>query len=823
MAREVDADACDAPCDSGASCCIERFVHGNGASVGWIRRGSPMFTVEEPEDASAMLANLQRWICEQPRRAGLSAAMADTGPLAGLAVASGPPRRHRSLVLHRFTQVYRGVPVVGAGELVTVTVAPGYGAIGVSGAIVDARDTYDGWDAAISAQAVKAAAAELLALEGGEVEAVPFTFGEPRLVAVAEVRALAWELEVARFGHSRGTLLLRASDGAMLAFSPAAHFGPEDEVAVKIRARTFASDHFKSKDPDLQVVADIDQHPLTGDPLLGSTYTPLVCDEDPDALPGCGQTRLGNRHIVVLDGDHQNFIGDKTSHPYIGVSASGEFLANPPVNPDEDSPMRRDAALQDYFYRLQATYSLIDGYNAGKWEPHRLGTSDFPVLEYKPRVVLVTNTDVLETCGVSQPGCAKMYWPFRVVEETNARVYDEHPEGDLPAHVWQPGDIHDEGMGFMGMGVDGFTSPDLVFHEFGHIVDLFMAPGLIGQGVSGSGCTVVENKLTCVAACVPDSTDEALALSETVADMFDMLSVGQLYTTVPYALCDAIGITTGMSGPVHDPACMADPGDIKSFLDQRPDEPGMVEHDGLWIPTGICNHAPGYRQSAVLQAWWEWTHGRSCSTTAPFTCDGFMGEAIGARSGVEALLFAVSQTNETYYKKLFTDMELYLACTDGPAQAARFREVFCHHGALDCAGPPPACPAMCGNGDAELSEQCDADDLRGQDCFDRGFVGGILTCRGDCTYDTSLCTDTAATTSGPSPTGTTADVPTMGWDPSAPSSSETVDGEDSAAEQAMDGCGCRHGANSIAGWLALTLLARRRRRRVDTAVSGGVR
>lgn len=275
------ADLCDSICEPGATCCTERFIAGDGASIGWTRRGAAMFAVDDPTNTTAVLTQFKRWIAESPPRAGLTTAMANITPLAGLATSSTPPRHHGALVLHRFAQTYRGLPVVGAGEHVSLTIAPGYGAVSVSGALADARDTYPGWDDAIAPQDALTAASELLAFDPDEIQPEPFTFGEPRLVALAEARTLAWEIEVARLGHSRGTLLLRAHTGAMLAFSPAAHFGP--------------------------------------------------------------------------DADEQNFYGDHTSHPRIDASPTGEFLVTPPATSSDESPMRSDAALQDFFYRLQAS------------------------------------------------------------------------------------------------------------------------------------------------------------------------------------------------------------------------------------------------------------------------------------------------------------------------------------------------------------------------------------------------------------------------------------------------------------------------------------
>ena len=814
------SDICEAPCEAGATCCTERFVHGSGASIGWTQRGAAMFTSDDPEATADVLNRFKQWISERPERAGLSVAMPNTAPLAGLTAGNVPPRHHGSLVLHRFAQSYRGLPVVGAGEHVTVTLAPGHGAVSVSGAIVDARDTYSGWELPSTPEAAVSAAAELLTLEVGEFQGPPFTFGEPRLVAIAEIRAVAWEIDAFQGGHLHGTLLLRADTGAMLTFSPSGHYSLDDAVAVKVRARTFASDFF-SPDPQKQIVADIDEAPFTGGPLLGSSFTPLVCQDDPDALPGCGQTRLGNDNIIVLDADDQDFYGDNTSHPHISTSQAGAFLVTPPVTPDEDVPLREEAAVQDYFYRLQGTYSLVDNFHAGKWDPFRGDASGFPAPEYKPRVLLATNTNIPLTCGASQPGCTTTYFPFTIDNVTNLQIYDEHPEADLPPHVWMNG-INPEAMAFIGTAVDGFKSPDLLFHEFGHVVDLFTVPGFVGDQIVGSGCSNnMQPGDLCVEACAPNSTDESGPLSETIADMVDIFSIGQLYTTVEYGRCEAISSITGVSGPVHDPGCVDAPNDIKSFLDQRPSEAGFVEHDGLWFPTGKCSRSPGYRQSGILQAWWEWTHARSCSPTEPFACESFAGEESGAKSGIEALLFALSQTNATYYKKLFTDMETYLACTDGPEQASRFRAVFCHHGALDCQDLPAVCPAVCGDGEAEATEACDGDDLRGQGCFDHGFAGGQLACNAACEYDISLCTDDAATTGDPTTPTSGEDIPTTDGGNNAPSTSDATDSEGSGAEQAEDGCSCRGGGGSLPGLLPLALLLWRRRR-IDRPSRSGV-
>ena len=51
--------------------------------------------------------------------------------------------------------------------------------------------------------------------------------------------------------------------------------------------------------------------------------------------------------------------------------------------------------------------------------------------------------------------------------------------------------------------------------------------------------------------------------------------------------------------------------------------------------------------------------------------------------------------------------------------------------------------STCGDGAAEADEDCDGEDLGGQDCASQGFVDGVLLCNKDCTFDTSMCTDVA--------------------------------------------------------------------------------
>lgn len=61
--------------------------------------------------------------------------------------------------------------------------------------------------------------------------------------------------------------------------------------------------------------------------------------------------------------------------------------------------------------------------------------------------------------------------------------------------------------------------------------------------------------------------------------------------------------------------------------------------------------------------------------------------------------------------------------------------------------------SLCGDGRIDGAEQCDLDNLNGQDCRTLGYAFGPLSCLGDCNYDTGLCVAPSPTpTPSPSPT-----------------------------------------------------------------------
>lgn len=803
--------SCDEPCSPGVGCCTEVFVHGNGSPVGWLRRGAPI-AVPTAEGVDAVVAEFKRWLREHPGVAGL-AAMSDLSPLAGLTPWPMSPRKFGSLTTIRLEQRYRGVEVMGAGETVTLTVSPQHGVIAVHGAIADARETYAGWDAPLAPEAALAAAEQLLAVlqQAEEIEPVLWSVADPELVAIVEIKKMAYRMRLLKNGRDVGVLTVGADDGGMLDMSFSESASLPDPEPVTVRGRTFQSDTYAIDDASKQFVADLTQ--LDGAPLLGSSYMPLACQEDPGASPKCGETRLGNLEVAIVDA-HGHASEDKQAMLLPPTSPAGTFLAQPPGTKDDPvTPETRAAALQDAFYRLLATFRLFAPLKSGRWDSLRGSLSGFSSDEFVPRLVYFFDTPCIE--GAS--GCASVYFPHKVVDGKPVDEYDEHPWTDLPVH--RPPDGPDEAMAKIVTSVEGFRSVDVLFHEFGHILDIFSFKYALGFGIVGSGCAAPGDTM-CQPACVLDSTDESDALKETLADFMGLFAIGRLYTDLTYdSYCGAVSqiASAGMSAPVHVPTCIADASQIRSFLDERPDEPGFIPKDDGPVPTGKCREASGYHQGALVSAWWEWMHGVDCDIAAPFTCTAFGEEALGASTGVEAMLYTLSLGNSSYYRKFLTDAETYVQCVYGDELGARWREVWCHHDGLPCDVLPLPCPAICGDDVVAGDEACDQDDLANQTCESFGFTGGTLGCKPDCTFDTSQCEAGEAPTSGEAPT--TGDVPSASSTNGGSSGETTLDSATAGGGGVGTdtGCSCTTGLASDA-WLMgfAPLLLRRRRRHLDT-------
>lgn len=54
---------------------------------------------------------------------------------------------------------------------------------------------------------------------------------------------------------------------------------------------------------------------------------------------------------------------------------------------------------------------------------------------------------------------------------------------------------------------------------------------------------------------------------------------------------------------------------------------------------------------------------------------------------------------------------------------------------------PPGGGGVCGDGNVDVGEDCDGENLNGKTCETQGYLTGTLSCAGDCTFDTSDCSD----------------------------------------------------------------------------------
>jgi hypothetical protein len=439
----------------------------------------------------------------------------------------------------------------------------------------------------------------------------------------------------------------------------------------------------------------------------------------------------------VLDAQGAPLSGEEANFRVL-TSPSGTFTA------EQDAG---DFATQNQFYAILNAFSWLnlDGLKGGRWDSLNDGkagrpASDFPAGQYTPRLILVTNgpsTACSPGEGGSQPACA-------------SNTAAPGPALDIPPHTPPDGGIPEPyGLVITKSAVRNNT----MFHEFGHIADSFSYAHVLGNGVVGSGCDADGN---CVPSCVLDTPDESEPLAETVADVMELYLIDRFYPLIAYEECSTLNLVSGSGGvDVHHPACLDSANDVEQFSDTRPDAPGYIESppsSGIFEPTGKCGISEGYRQDAVYQAWWKFSHGLECSTEAPFQCDAddaLASPETYADVGIAAYLYALEQSNAQSYKMFFSNMALFLDCTVGSNVGGLFRRNFAQHGIIEDGGPPLQCPAICGNGilESEADESCDPgtfagwmEVLGGATCQSQGFPsGGDLACTNACTFDTTNC------------------------------------------------------------------------------------
>jgi hypothetical protein len=676
---------CGISCAGPEQCDLDVFYNGSGTVNGAIFRagtdGGPLFQLGGQDSASVGDA-FRGWMSTQ-EGIMLFADMADTAPLGELVPTGEPPFNYRGLVVHRFRQTYRGFEVVGPESQVSVVTTPSLGAFAFAGTPLDNRIDYDGLAAQISP------ATALDFIEGhfeeqiGPLNAQAYEFTTPVLGAFPHARALVYTAEaqlaggfIARFGVRAGT----GTAAGDLLFLDRQSFDVEDEVPATVLAEATSSDPFTTEVTQQYVSL------LTGDPLLGSIYEPDGC---PNA-PGCGEVRLGNMSVIALD-SHGASPGIQVTTPR---DPNGEFLVSPGV--DEFTYLQQDYFLKilSAFREADATFFASNGLKL--WDPKNGVNSDFVFGTYTPRLLFFWDVPSA-FCG-DNPAC---------VNATSEVL----PSADVDPHVAFQG-ATPEPLGYLAF--TQVNSVRQVWHEMGHIFDVFASFRALGSGVPTDPC-------------VPDTSAESESLREAVAQIVALWGFQRFYDqALPYTNCLVVD-QVSLQGPVlpHAGACIQD-------TDQVLLHPQTAD---------VCNFSSGYREDAAFQAWWELAHGQRCAVDAPFACADFP-LPVGTpppRAAMEGLTFALKTGgNAQSFRQFFELIALYEECEYGPAVAADVREVLCHHDLISCVEPPLECP-ICGNGVVDPGEQCDGLDLAGQECTDFGYIEGALGCNDDCTVDTSGC------------------------------------------------------------------------------------
>jgi hypothetical protein len=769
--------SCAWPCER-AECGFASYCHGDGRTWGLASFGARLFEAQTSLPDQALHALFEQFIVAHPEQVGLEPGIsAQDLDLAPARVFRAPAGK---LVVLRFDQRYRGIPVYGPDGTVRVTLAPG-GAIAFDGAIVDGRQAWANLERHASAELARASilahAAERSGLPMEELELAGL-----HRVAVPRVQRIGW-VGTVRSGLSHVvTIVVDADAGASFPLSilhaeRAEAAGLVDEVDLSVLAEDPASDAFNPPDETGSLAQLFD-----ASPLRGSTRGAEVI--------------VGTERVVGYDVSAAMSLEDIGPIPPL-ASATTDFDAMP-------GTVAYD--VQNHYVRAQSYYSFVDEYMAGVWDSMNVASS-FPPGEFAPRVMLWILPG-FEICPM-QSYCVN-YIPL-----------EEMLPGDVAAEYQQPlNGPALENLAYIAIEVQG-TPTHVLAHEFGHVIDLFAAPNFVDSGL---GCTGAPG---CAPSCQLDTSEEAPTLKEAVAQIFAIAATSALYPLATSDNCDALfTISLGGDGAPHNDTCRPGGEPYSHFLEPPcPPGTGACDHDfGMGMvmgqPTGLCSVSVGYRIDSLHQAFWEIFHGESCAATAPYTCTP-MNLPVGMSASdafLPAFLYAL-RVDAKSFRQLVDAFATHVSCNLGADVYEEVNAVLCHHDLRVCDAPPPVICEMCNNGVREGSESCDGDDFGGASCEGFGFSGGVLVCDASCMIDTSMCeaahtgADVTGATAGPDATG----MGTTGGDATG------SDGGNSSGGGG-GGCGCRAGSGRGAGFATtgLGLLglfgARRPRRRNGAGV-----
>lgn len=773
--------SCDLRCE-GEGCGFATYCHGDGRTWGLASFEAKLFPASASLPDGALQARFEGFVVEHPQALGLAPGVSpqdlDLVPARGFRAPAG------RLVLLRFDQRYREIPVYGPDGTVRVTLAPG-GAIAFAGAIVDGREVWSNLDQQASEDVarrsilVHAAGRSGLPAEALEVAGL-------RQVAVPRVQRIGWVGTVrSGIGHVV-TIVVDADPGSgfPLPILHAEHIeaaGLANEVDIGVLAEDPGTDVFGLP----QQTAGLGEL-FDGGPLRGSTRGTEVI--------------VGTERVVGYDASSATSFND----------ANGLDLVPPLASPTpafDAAPGTVAYDVQNHYVRTQSFYSFADRYMAGVWESLN-SASSFPPGEFAPRVMLWIRPG-FDACGTASY-CVS-YVPLEGMPSGN--VADEYE------HTYNGPDL--ENLGYIAIEPEGVRA-HILAHEFGHIVDLFAAPYTIDTGL---GCTGAPG---CAPSCQLDTTEEAPTLREAVAQLFAIAATSDLYPVATFDNCDPLlYISLGDDGAPHNDACRPVGEPYSHFLPfPCPPGTGFCDHEfdvGLDImnqPTGLCGTSKGYRTDSVHQAFWEVFHGQSCAATPPYTCTPMnLPAGLSASDAfMPALLYGL-RVDAKSFRQFVDAFATHVSCNLGADVYEEVNDVFCHHDLRACDAPPPVICEVCGNGVREGGEACDGNDLGGASCQGLGFDGGVLACDASCMIGTTMCetTDTGLDDTGASDT-TSAELT------GAETSLGDATGTGGGSSNGGGGCDCSTGADrradlAVGGLGLLFGLVCTRRRRGQTGVS----
>lgn len=831
----VTGPACDLPCsqtspgpDVPVDCSFELYCHGDGSVYGLAAEGALLYPGLPDASSDEALAALVAFITTHEEDLGLLPGLEPHD--LGLAPAPGPAQRMGGLVVHRFTQTYRSLPVLPPDDLVQVVYGPA-GAIQLTGQIIDGRQNYAHHDQQAGEPWVVDSIRHHAHVRTG-VPRSQVLVDPPTLIAMPQPHAVAW---MAQARHVGGGVLARVIVDA----NPS----PNGPILPLLSWRAPEVEDLASTTPIEVLTAS-----PSSDPAMPGTSVEVALASGAGLLLGSmddvsGQVQLATEAVVVLDLNG----GSKNDLPVVAsriLSESGEFLT--PTGPGFSGQMT--------YHLLRSWHAQIDGYLTSPgsgikhWDsalPAYLPgvQSSTPAGTFVPRILGFVNSATSD-CPPTAVGCTDVGVYVFGIPETEAFPELAHqPAGAAPGyevtgriHIHAPGDVGDD-----------ITT---LSHEFGHTIDLFAGPGFTKDIAPDCG-------ETCTSECVEDTSDEAPPLGETIAQMNGMLLLLDTFEPVDFEYCDIVAMLSRNNVNAYGPGpCVPVEEDI-SLLQRdgacakadpycdKPDEPGFrleccdpaVDAGCIvdapsdcpatgyqrQVPTGLCHTTPGYNTHSVLQAFWQLLNGQRCEPAAPFDCETFAwpGGIEPADAIVPAFLYSL-RLNPMSYEQLFDGMAAHVACTHGVDAYEEANAVLCNHGIRDCDEPAPVDCETCGNGVREGGETCDGLDWAATSCADfDGYIDGELACdSATCQLDLDQCNgadDGALDTTAGASTASTTD--SEGTGPTAPGADGT-DGADgpSRGTGAGDsgGCNCRVDLHSHPGaWLLalLGLSAHRRRKR----------